>query len=185
MQKSISVNSHIELRAANPDIAQEKYEAAVKSRDHLLPWLSWARLYDNAGAEAMANFQEMKAKEFEDDTNYTYDIFYDGEFAGGVELMHLNHEYHSCEIGYWLSVDMTGKGIMTTAVNAITRAAFEDLDIHCAVILAAEQNIKSRAVAERCGFKLDAILPERIRIDGTYRSECVFSKINNQQTAYA
>ncbi len=179
MQKQISVNEHIELRAADPSVAQEKYEAAIKSRNHLLPWLTWIRFYDNADAEAMTDFQKLKAKEFEEGTNFTYDIFYDDTFAGCVELMHLNRQYHSCEIGYWLSIGMTGKGIMTSAVNAITRTAFDDLDMHCVAILAAEQNIKSRAVAERCGFKLDAILPERILIEDDFQNECVFSKINH------
>ena len=179
MQKQIQINEHIELRALDPDVAREKYENVIASREHLLPWLPWVYFYDEHGVDAMRDYQTTKAQEFAYDINYTYDIFFDGDFAGSIELKNLSEANHSCEIGYWLSKSMTGKGIMTTVVNKITEIAFRNLKMHTVIILASERNAASCNVAKRCGFNLDATLPERLLIDGEYHNECVFSKINH------
>ncbi len=181
MKPTIEASKNITLRAASPADAEEKYLAAISTREQLLPWLGWIHLYDScdteAGTKMMYEYQESKAKEFEDGTNYTYDIFFDGTFAGCIEIMHINNAYKSCEIGYWLAKGFTGKGIMTQAVNALTEQAFSILNMHCVIILAADENKASRAVAERCGFKLDAILRSRVQLEGKYYGEAVYSKL--------
>lgn len=181
MKPTIEASRNITLRAVSPDVAKEKYLAAINTREQLLPWLGWIHFYDSSDTEAgikiMREYQETKVKEFENGTNYTYDIFFDGAFAGCVEIMHINNTYKSCEIGYWLAKGFTGKGIMTHAVNAITEQAFSKLNMHCVVILAADKNKASRAVAERCGFKLDAILRSRVLLEGEYYDEAVYSKL--------
>lgn len=184
METKIQLDENIELRAISPDWAAEKYTAAMASRDQLLPWLGWVHFYENcetteAGIEKMHEYQAGKAEEFTKGTNYTYDIFCDGAFAGSIELMNLDRENHSCEIGYWLVTDFTKRGIMTKTVNLLTSLAFEKLDMHCLIIRAADENMASRAVAERCGFELDAILRERLFLEGKYYGACIFSKINS------
>ena len=44
-----------------------------------------------------------------------YDIFYQDEFAGSIDLHNLSDTNRSCEIGYWLDKNHTGKGIITRA----------------------------------------------------------------------
>ena len=180
MQEQVQINEHIELRIVSPTITQEKFNNIVDSREHLLPWLPWVYLYDDEhGIDALREYQTTKAQEFKIGITYIYDIFFDGDFAGSIELMHLSETNHTCEIGYWLSRKMTGKGIMTAAVNKLTEMAFRNLNMHVVTILASDQNAASCAVAKRCGFNLDATLPERIMLDGEYHNECVFSKINH------
>lgn len=185
MTPTIAIDSNIELRAANPNCAAAKIAAATRSRDQLLPWLDWIKFYDayetdDEKIQAMGDYQASKVTEFERGTNYTYDIFYDGEYAGSIEIMHINNANKFCEIGYWLAVDFMRKGIMTKAVNVITELAFEKLGMHCVIILAAAKNARSCAVAERCGFKLDATLRSRLLINGEYTDENVYSKLEEE-----
>ena len=177
MKKRIEINDKIELRAASPDCYQAKYDAAIRSRDHLLPWLPWVYFYDTHGADGMKEYQEVKAKEFDDGTNFTFDIFYEGEFAGCIEIMHISEQNHNCELGYWLDIDKAKKGIMAKVVSFVTELAYEELNVHMVVILAAEKNMKSRNVALRCGYDLDAILPERLMLEGEWHNVAVYSKI--------
>lgn len=182
METKIQLDQNIELRATAPDWAAEKYTAALASRDHLLPWLTWVHFYEDcetaeAGIEKMREFQVRKAEEFSKDAGYTYDIFYDGVFAGSIELMNVDRFNQTCEIGYWLAKDFTGRGIITKAVNLLTDLAFEKLEMHCVVIRAADKNMTSRAVAERCGFEFDATLRERLFLEGERYGMCIFSKI--------
>lgn len=184
METKILLDKNIEMRAASPEWAAEKYAVAISSREHLLPWLSWIHFYENGtpeeGAEKMREFQQNKAEEFIKGTNYLYDIFVDGQFAGGIELMAISDENHYCEIGYWLAKEFTGRGIMTRAVNKITEVAFDKLGIHCITIHAAHENKASRAVAERCGFKFETELRERLFLEGKYYNRAVYSKLDTE-----
>ncbi len=182
MKSKISIDKNLALRKTNTSCAEEKYTAAMASRDHLLPWLSWVHYYESfdtkeAGIEAMREFQEDKAAEFEKGTGYTFDIFCDNKFAGSIDSQKISKDNNYLEFGYWLSKDSTGKAIMTRAVNALTDIAFNQLKMHCVVIRAADKNEASCNVAKRCGFTLEATLKERILLEGIYYNECVFSKI--------
>lgn len=182
MKPEISVDKNIKLLRTSASCAKEKYTAAMASRDHLLPWLNWVHYYElfdtkEAGTEAMQKFQKDKAAEFKKGTGYTFDIFYDNKFAGSIDFQKISKENNYLEIGYWLSKEFTGKGIMTRAVNALTDIAFNQLKMHCVVIRAADKNEASCNVAKRCGFTLEATLKDRLLIEGTYYNECVFSKI--------
>lgn len=177
MKTLIEVNDEIVLLTASPNCYQQKYEAVMRSRDHLLPWLPWVYFYDTHGAEGMKEYQEGKAMEFANDENYAFDIFYKGEFAGCIEIMHISEVNHNCELGYWLDVEKAGKGIITQVVRFVTKLAFEEMGMHLVLIRAAQDNAKSCNVARRCGFELDAVLPERLLLGGEWHNECVFSKI--------
>lgn len=181
MKKQIAVNDKIILRAASPDVYQEKHEAVVRSRDHLLPWLPWVYYYDSHGAEGMKEYQVAKAKEFENDENYAFDIFYDGEFAGSIEIMHISDKNRNCELGYWLDVAKAGKGVMTQVVQIVTELAYRELFMHLVIIRAAQKNQRSCSVARRCGYELDAVLPERLLLETEWHNECVFSKMRHKK----
>ena len=60
-------------------------------------------------------------------------------------------------IGYWLGEEYSGRGIMTRAVRALTDHGFATLELNRITIAAAVGNTKSRAIAERCGFRLEGI----------------------------
>ena len=160
MKKQIEVNDKIILRAASPDVYQEKYEAVVRSRDYLLPWLPWVYYYDSHGAEGMKEYQEGKAKEFENDENYAFDIFYDGEFAGCIEIMHISDTNRNCELGYWLGKPFWSRGIMTEAVREMIRHGFEELGVRTIWCEYYEGNIGSRRVQEKCGFHYQKTIRE-------------------------
>ena len=62
------------------------------------------------------------------------------------------------EIGYWIHAVFQGKGYVTEFVNALTQFAFDECDAIRVQILTQVENEKSIAVAERCGFYLEATL---------------------------
>jgi RimJ/RimL family protein N-acetyltransferase len=64
----------------------------------------------------------------------------------------------SFEIGYWIHKDLEGQGLVTEAVHAITRYAFNQLQAKRVEIRCEADNVRSRAVAERLGFERDGIL---------------------------
>lgn len=73
---------------------------------------------------------------------------------------------HKAEIGYWLARAYWGKGIMTDAVKAYVRYAFDELGLLKLVAHTFELNIGSATVLERSGFKLEGRLRKHFRKDG-------------------
>ena len=92
--------------------------------------------------------------------------------------MNISNENHYLKIGYWLAKEFTGKGIMSKSVNALTKIAFEKLNMHCISIHAADKNLASYIVAKRCGFILEATLKDSLFIESKYYNKCIFSKFN-------
>lgn len=58
-----------------------------------------------------------------------------------------------CELGYCLSKEFWGQGIMPEAAQEILRHAFEDLGMQKVWCAYYEGNSKSKRVQEKCGFK--------------------------------
>lgn len=62
------------------------------------------------------------------------------------------------EIGYWIDSDYQGQGLVTELVNALTRYALEGLKAVRVQISTQVENTKSIAVANRCGYRVEATL---------------------------
>jgi [ribosomal protein S5]-alanine N-acetyltransferase len=77
---------------------------------------------------------------------------------GGIGLVHIDWEEARCELGYWLTAEARGRAMMTRAVRLLAEWTFESLPIERITILAAVENDRSRAVAERAGFTFEGVL---------------------------
>lgn len=64
------------------------------------------------------------------------------------------------ELGYWLAKPDWGQGLMTAAVRAYCRYAFEGLALHKLEAKVFDPNTASWRVLEKCGFKLEGYLRE-------------------------
>jgi RimJ/RimL family protein N-acetyltransferase len=81
-----------------------------------------------------------------------------GELCGGSGFHSIDWTLPKFEIGYWLHKDLQGQGLMSEAVNGITRYAFDQLQAKRVEIRCETANLRSRAVAERLGYERDGIL---------------------------
>ena len=173
--KEIIVDNEITLRRMSHALDQQRYDAIISSREHLLPWLPWAHLYQSF--DEMPKFIDGQIEAFDKGAVLGYDIIYKGEFVGAIDLHNLSAENRSCEIGYWLSKGNTGKGIMTRCAAKLTEYAFNEIDMHRVVIRAADKNTASWSVAERLDFVYEGTLREAELLDGVFYGAKVYSKI--------
>ena len=81
------------------------------------------------------------------------------------------------EIGYWVRQSAAGKGYITEAVLLLADYAFIHLHAARLEIRTAASNEKSRAVAERAGFRLEATLKNACRSQGHLDDTLVYSRI--------
>jgi RimJ/RimL family protein N-acetyltransferase len=89
--------------------------------------------------------------------NFAIEI--NGEVAGGIGLEFRQDVYRKTPLlGYWLSEQHWGKGIMPEAVNLITDYAFENLEVICIIANTFGNNSKSMRVLEKSGFVRQGII---------------------------
>ena len=90
-----------------------------------------------------------------------YAILLDGKIVGTAGINSFDWENRMFTIGYWLSEDLTGQGIVTKCCSRLIDHCFEDLGHHRACILVAVENFPSRAVPSRLGMSLEGISKDR------------------------
>lgn len=138
------------LKRWEPAWAGESAVAIRESLPELKPFLPWAT--DGYDVEDSRAFIAMSADDWEKGVAYNYAIFtVAGEFAGGIGLM-TRMGPDVLEIGYWTRTAYAGRGLMTTAVQALTRVALTLPGIERVAIRHDAGNAASAAVAIKAGF---------------------------------
>lgn len=156
--------------------AEEHFEAVVESREHIQPWLPWARGYDTLDDSRTFIARSEAAWRLRDDLILGIFDRATGRFLGGTGLHPRDWDIPFFEIGYWLRVSAEGHGYMTEAVRLLTDYAFESLGANRVMIRCDERNTRSAAVAERAGYLREARLRnDSFGADGTLRNTLIFA----------
>lgn len=82
---------------------------------------------------------------------------------------------NNAELGYWLSENYWGQGIMSKAVQEIVTLAFDRFDINRIFATPFETNIASHKVLEKVGFKLEARFEKIVTKNGELLDELVYA----------
>src|SRR5271155_1379882 len=108
------------LRRFREDDLDPVFQAVTESLDHLRPWMPWAADYTRDSA---AGFLAKSAQGWAHGTEYGYAIITDGALAGSCSLMSRIGP-GGLEIGYWVRLACTRRGLATTASAALVEQAF-------------------------------------------------------------
>jgi RimJ/RimL family protein N-acetyltransferase len=101
-----------------------------------------------------------------------------GKLVGSVGLHRSEWSVPKTEVGYWLRTSATGKGYASELVNAATDWALHTLGAQRVSLVTDEANQASIAVANRCGFELEAISKNAARApDGSLRNLCTYARL--------
>ncbi|APT18996.1 hypothetical protein FC62_GL000431 [Amylolactobacillus amylotrophicus DSM 20534] len=167
------VDDDIILRVKKPEFALELFTLIQVQRDYLLEWLPWVEHVTSPAA------QELSLRQFYNATMkgeaYETLIFYKGQVAGSLSFNEISHLNHQADIGYWLSADLKGRGIMTKSVAKLIKFGFGQLKLHKITLVAAVENQPSNAVAKRVGMTLEATLREQILLKSGYHDVNYYS----------
>lgn len=169
------------LAAPRPGIGPAMSVAIAESIGKLSPWMPWAQQAPSfEDSEAVVRRQLADFVLRKDLPYQIYDRAEAGRrLLGGTGLHHMDWAVRSFEIGYWIRASAEGQGYVSEAVRALTAMAFEQLRARRVVIRMDEVNLRSRAVAERCGFELEGILRnDSLTPGGEPRSTCVYARIS-------
>ncbi|WP_087973874.1 GNAT family N-acetyltransferase [Oceanobacillus rekensis] len=144
------VDENVKLKQLKLQDANELFELTDYARDYLREWLPWIDTTIKPEDTLAFIDQTLKAAEFK--TGFTTGIFFKEKLVGVIGFNQLDWANNIGYIGYWLSPDYQGRGIMTNAVKALIDYAFSQLKLNRVDIRAAYENKKSRSIPERLGF---------------------------------
>jgi RimJ/RimL family protein N-acetyltransferase len=152
------------------------YDAVRESLTELKPWMPWAT--ENYSLESCeSNIRQGIAKYItrEDLRMHVFDRA-TGRFVVGSGLHRINWEVPRFELGYWCRTSEVGKGYVTEVVRGLSTLAFEKLGAARIEICCDDVNLKSAAVAERCGYTLEGIMKNDERsVSGALRSTRIYA----------
>jgi RimJ/RimL family protein N-acetyltransferase len=164
------------VRCWSPGDAAPLHEALTESRDHLLPWLPWAA-EEPTPLERKIEMLRLFRGRFDLGEEFVYGVFDREEtrVVGGAGL-HARVGPGAMEIGYWIRVGETGRGLGTEVAGALTKAAFAVLGVERVEIRVEPTNAASLAIPAKLGFEREATLRRRHpSVDGSYKDLVVFS----------
>lgn len=107
-------------------------------------------------------------------------IEHEGQAAGTIQIVDIDHKNKKAEIG-GLIVDPEhrGKGIAKDAVLKITDFGFNDLNLHRLELEVFADNDKAVRVYESCGYEREGILKEYVYKNGRFRDVLIMARIRN------
>jgi RimJ/RimL family protein N-acetyltransferase len=149
------------LRCYSPTDAPARKAAVDASREHLLPYMSWAKEDPRPVEEHVALLRRFRGM-FDLDQERFYGVFDAAEqrVLGEVGLL-TRAGKGARELAYWVHADAAGKGFATEMTGAVTRVCFEVEGLRRLDVMVDVGHDRSAAVAQRLGFQLEGTLRGR------------------------
>jgi RimJ/RimL family protein N-acetyltransferase len=168
------------IRAPRPGDGAEMSRALHDSWAELQEWMPWAQGSAPGEADSEARLREGQARFLSREDLWLL-LFLKGSstLVGSSGLHRINWNVPRFEIGYWVRTPYQGNGYITEAVNGIAAFAFDVLGARRVEIRCDSDNVRSAAVAHRCGFQHEATLrhEDRHHLRGSLRDTLIFARL--------
>ncbi|MEQ8924269.1 MAG: GNAT family protein, partial [Fulvivirga sp.] len=150
------INPQVELSYISIDDAPHIFSIIDRQRVYLGEWLPWVKETKSEN-DVREFYKSCEIKKLQGN-GFECLIKYNGEPVGQIGLHKIDSTNKSTSIGYWLSSEFQGKGIMTEACKAMVSHCFEEFDLNRVEIKCATKNHKSNKIPRRLAFNKEGVL---------------------------
>lgn len=144
------------LRPYKEEDAPALFNVINTNRQNLRPWLPWVDT--TISEQSSLSFIQQSQSEAHEQKGIALGIFLQEEIIGGIGMHKWNQQLKSAEIGYWLSLQHQGKGMLHQCATAFIAYLFGQLQLNKIEVRFHPANKKSAAVAQRLHFSIEGIL---------------------------
>jgi ribosomal-protein-serine acetyltransferase len=162
------------LRLLEEADADELYALIDFNRAHLGRWMPWS---SGQTREDTLEFIRMTRRQAAANNGLQMAVVSEERIVGVVGFHALDWTHRRTSIGYWLSEEQQGRGTMTRAVRALIDHALDRWQINRIELRIAPENSRSRALAERLGFREEGTLRQAERIGDRYLDSVVYAML--------
>ena len=156
-----------------------------ESRAFLTPWEpTWPQ--DALGGSAFRRRVRTYSQEWRDGIGYSFLIFRraDDQLIGGVTLSNVRRGVcQSASLGYWTGQPHARRGHMTEALVAGLNFAFDDMALHRLEAACLPNNLASRRLLDKMGFREEGFAERYLRINGQWRDHVLFAMLCDEWRA--
>jgi RimJ/RimL family protein N-acetyltransferase len=163
-------SERLTIRHWTEEDAPEMAAAITASLEHLRPWMAWVA-HEPLSVKDRSTLIRRWRREWEDGGDTVVGLFADDIVVGGSGL-HRRLGEAALEIGYWIHVDHTRRGLATETAAALTTAALAIPGIERVEIHHDKANLASAGVPRRLGFTLVGEAPRDAEAPGEIGIEC-------------
>jgi ribosomal-protein-serine acetyltransferase len=140
----------------------ELFALVDANREYLRAWLPW--LDTTRREEDVRAFVVDARQKAASGVSVQFAIVEAGRIAGVIGFHEIDQPHSQVGIGYWVAEDRQRRGLATRAVRALVAMAFDELDLNRVEIHVATENVRSRAIPERLGFRHEGVLRQAERL---------------------
>jgi ribosomal-protein-serine acetyltransferase len=150
------VNELTELRLIDRQHGEELFKLLDSNRGHLRRWHPWVDTLRSASEveRTIAVWQQLSVN----NRGFYAGIWFKGRFCGMINHQNVDWSNRWTALSYWLDAAHQGQGIMTACCQKMVSHGFNTWKLNRITIECATENTRSRAVAERLGFKFEGIV---------------------------
>ncbi|HEY1628625.1 MAG TPA: GNAT family N-acetyltransferase [Tepidisphaeraceae bacterium] len=166
------------LRAPRSGDGTLIFPSVRESLSELKIWMPWAS--DDYREESSEQWCRRSAASFITREQLQFLMFLreNRSHVGNIGAFKFDWNIPKGEIGYWLRTSHCGRGLMSEAVNALSDFLLDKLQFKRVEIRCDEKNLRSSAVAQRCGFALEGTHRcDSKAADGSLRNTRVYARI--------
>jgi ribosomal-protein-alanine N-acetyltransferase len=127
-------------------------------------------------------FLEFESSKRESGGEPEWGIVYKGDhcFVGTCGIVSWEPDHARAELGYVLSRDYWGRGLMVEAVRAVISFGFQRMDLNRIEARCTAENVASARVMEKAGMVYEGTLRQREVIKGAYRDVKVYAILRRE-----
>ena len=174
----IKVDEEVSLQMLTALDADRLYKITDESRTSLKQWLPWVEMIQSEKDSLLFIKQALQA--YLDFRQITAGIFMKDVLVGVIGFNRIDSTNKIASIGYWLTKESEGKGIMTRAVSAFVTYGFAELLLNKIEIRVAIDNKKSRAIPERLHFKQEGIIRDAEKLPQQYVDHALYGILKRE-----
>ena len=153
----------------------------MSSKSFLVPWEpSW----DASSCSRRAYLRYFKNSNYlaNMDRAYSFLIFKtdDKTLLGGINIGNVRRGVsQSASLGYWIGEKHSRNGYMKEALKLLLPSLFIDLRLNRIEAATLEENIASKNLLKKIGFKKEGVLRKYLKINGTWRDHILYGLLEN------
>lgn len=149
------------------------------SRDFLTPWEpAWAP--DHLTRRAFTNRVYWAARSISAGTALPLFMIrrHDQGIIGAITLDNIRRgPAQAGTLGYWVGAPFARQGYMSEAIEAMVHHAFTRMDLSRLEAACLPENVASRGLLERSGFKYEGVAQSYLQIDGRWRTHVLYAAL--------
>ncbi|HXH70815.1 MAG TPA: GNAT family protein [Pyrinomonadaceae bacterium] len=175
---SYRIDENLKLVLPTEQNAEEIYRAVRENFEELKLWMPWVT--DDYSIETARDFIKTNLLEFAENNTFAVAVVLDEKIVGTLGFHHFDSANKSVQMGYWLDKKAQGKGLATKCCRVLINYAFEDLKLNRIQINCNIENVKSRAIPERLGFKLEGIHRQVEWLNNEFRDWAIYALLKDE-----